>query len=588
MACYRSALKINEEFYAPLPAGIADKSPNLDDTLIRLSHYDNGEEYLKAITTGLVMRGNMLFYNGETKQAIKLYRSALTSIEIFYGTVDPKTSKEIIDIESALIVLASYDNGTEYVKAVTTGLVYKGNILCSQEPDGSPRRPLSSIHRIAARMFVCLRDRFSCMGAYEEARVYAMMLVKMNLVHYGTYHAKTARAMEGFGKLLIKLGKYKAAYKYLTAAQGINAKKEPITASKMENWGYVLAKLYKNLAAEVHLKVALRIKRQKHGRSHPETLRTMGMYGMVLRRLEKPKEAKIYLNMALKVEKKKTSVRENLGMVLIILHKYELDKGGLLMAKKYLKEALDIRQQRYHGKNHPKLGEAMGNYGAVLSKLGMYVEAERYLKKAQQITLNHFGLHHKCARRIENFSMMAICRDYEERFSSLRDVLKINKRVYGIDHLKTAKTMARIGSTLIKLDEYAEAMRLLGKALPIITSILGKGHLRTARVMEDLGRAHVKLGNYGTGANYLRNVLTTYERAYNPYDRYHPQTVRTMMNFWHALERSGNEIDKKLKKDLRKACKKGVNQNYSKASRLEKNLLKVVKKLNKQKAATQY
>jgi tetratricopeptide (TPR) repeat protein len=143
--------------------------------------------------------------------------------------------------------------------------------------------------------------------------------------------------------------------------------------------------------AELHLRRALEILRERFGQDDPRVAAALTNLARVLRETGRLDEAESELRRALSIAEARFgaesalvgSVLANLGLVLE-------DQGRLTEAEPLLRRALEI-DERVHGPDDPQVARDLNNLGALLRQTNRNSEAESLFRRALAIDENRFG-----------------------------------------------------------------------------------------------------------------------------------------------------------------------------------------------------
>jgi tetratricopeptide (TPR) repeat protein len=107
------------------------------------------------------------------------------------------------------------------------------------------------------------------------------------------------------------------------------------------------------------------------------------------------------------------------------------------------------------------------------------------------------------------------------------ELLTIQEREYGPDHMEVANTLTSLGNAYGDLGDHAKKRELLERALVIEEREYGPDHREVARTLVELGKAYGDLGDHAKKKELLERALVINEREYGPD---HREVARTLAN----------------------------------------------------------
>jgi tetratricopeptide (TPR) repeat protein/CHAT domain-containing protein len=177
-----------------------------------------------------------------------------------------------------------------------------------------------------------------------------------------------------------------------------------------------------------------------------------------------------------------------------------------------------------YGKDHPKLAAALNNFGAMLTYVGRYPEAEQALLRAVAI----------CEDREETeTSIYATClhhlaRVYQETdrdrkaMEANERALAIRRGVLGADHPDVASSLNSLGVLAAAQQRYTDSRELFRKTLEIEEKALPDDHPHLASTRANLAETYHSMGEFENAEHLYVRALRVRRTALG--DR-HPTTI---------------------------------------------------------------
>jgi len=120
--------------------------------------------------------------------------------------------------------------------------------------------------------------------------------------------------------------------------------------------------------------------------------------------------------------------------------------------------------------------------------------------------------------------------------------LAIEERVYGKEHLNTARTYSNIAGVFFAQSNCGRALEYFGYALTVREELLGKEHLDTAHTYDNMAIIFCEQNDYGKALEYHRRALAVREKFLG---KEHPSTADTYNNMAIVFQTQG-DYDKAL------------------------------------------
>jgi len=313
---------------------------------------------------------------------------------------------------------------------------------------------------------------------YEKALEYQNKALEIRRKVLGENHTTTAESYEDVGDDYNKLGDIEKALEHYKKAIDIQLKIKDIDNKK-------ILELYEDV---------LMLQKKIYGEEHIDVASTYNNAGVVYSRLNDSKKALEYYIKASEIRKKTLGEENtltalsynNVGVIYYRLREYE-------KALEYQNKALEIRR-KVLGENHITTIESYENVGYDYNKLGDIENALEHYKKAIDIRL-----------KLNN-------KEHEKMLELHKQLLILQQKKYGEEHIETAATHSTIGGIFLKLKDPNNALVHATKALEIRKKIFGEENVLTATSYENISIVHYRLRNYAKSLEYNNIGLTIREK----------------------------------------------------------------------------
>ena len=143
-------------------------------------------------------------------------------------------------------------------------------------------------------------------------------------------------------------------------------------------------------------------------------------------------------------------------------------------------------------------GDILSTSGQVYDRIGKYIQAEGFHKKALMIRKNIFGEdHNDVASSYNNLASVYLTLGKYNHAKELHEkALVIWGKINGEDHVDVARSYNNLASVYSSLGEYNQAKELYEKALVIWKKINVEDHVDVATCYNNLASAYSSLGEY--------------------------------------------------------------------------------------------
>ncbi|HCO92646.1 MAG TPA: hypothetical protein DIU00_01635 [Phycisphaerales bacterium] len=224
--------------------------------------------------------------------------------------------------------------------------------------------------------------------------------------------------------------------------------------------------------------------------------------------------------------------------------------GLYLQAERHLKRAFEIRRDILDLENKDTLG-VMNNLGILYKSQGRYDEAEQMYGSCLEIGLKLFGEENQFTLNVMNNKALLYI-DHNRNADAeklLADTLRIKSRVLGPEHPDTLRTMTNLGVVRCNLGKYDKAEELLLNSIKIKRRRLGGEHPDTLIAMNALANLYRLQGWYNKAEPLY---LKTLEIKKHVLGKEHPEVLISMDGLarLYAIQGRYDDAEKLHKKRL--------------------------------------
>jgi tetratricopeptide (TPR) repeat protein len=321
------------------------------------------------------------------------------------------------------------------------------------------------------------------------------------------------------------------------------------------------------------------------GPDHPDTARSLKYLAMVYLYLRGYAQAEPLFQRALKINEKAlgldhpetASSLNNLAM----LYFYTLDYAK---AEPLFQRALKIEEKNL-APDHPDsvwdfdnrvmlagIASTLNNLAMLYLSMDDYAKAEPLFQRALKINEKVLGPDHpRTAWGLNNLGRIHLSiGDYAKAEPLFQRALKINEKALGPDHPDTATSLNNLGELYYSMGDYAKAEPLFQRALKISEKARGPDHPDTATVRNNLAMLYLSMGDYAKSSLNMRFALKIYEKAFGPD---HTNTALILNNLAKLYSSTGDHAKAEpLFQRALKAYEKTVGSDHSAPAAVLKNL----------------
>ena len=184
--------------------------------------------------------------------------------------------------------------------------------------------------------------------------------------------------------------------------------------------------------------------------------------------------------------------------------------GDMTGAETLAKRSMDM-SRRVRGENHPDVGHALLNLGAIATARGEHQEAERLTREALEIFTSWFGDQHP-----ESASAMTILAQslsaqqrYEEGMALVEKAITLQARTFGERHPRTAFVHNALGLMAFQANDFARAATAFERAAYGYGASAGT-HFQEGVSFANLGSVYLGQGDNRRAEGMFRRALDIY------------------------------------------------------------------------------
>lgn len=187
-------------------------------------------------------------------------------------------------------------------------------------------------------------------------------------------------------------------------------------------------------------------------------------------------------------------------------------------------------------------GQLFNNLGIIYIEQGEYDKALEQYEKAIDIYRRMFGTNHLLTAKTYN-NISGVYRsqgNYKKALEFLMKAINIYRQEFGTDNPSLATTYNNIGLVYYDLGDYVKALEYYKKDLEINERMQKSDHLDSATAYNNMGLAYYASKDYAKALEYLKKALDIREQVLGSN---HPDTATTYNNMAGALRAQGDSED---------------------------------------------
>lgn len=396
---------------------------------------------------------------------------------------------------------------------------------------------------VQANLLSIMGTAYRNLGNLEKAKPLLHRAWVLNRHHFGDYHDKTLKSLNGLGLVSKDLADYTKAETYLNALvngrrkQGDNAS----LCAALNSLGLVLADQGKNQRALAVLQEASELDDQL---SLSKQAATANNLGLLLKEMGNSHQALPHLQQSLDCHEKlynaphpaiATSLN-NLGLV----HK---DLGDLQLAENYWRAALQMRRQLYKP-NHPKILTSLNNLGALLMGRGDLHAAEPILREVLTLKRAKYPPGHpKLIASLNNLGVLLL----DKEANGAAEPYLLEARAIAAKSLKPQHLFQWVllrNTALLRLQQGKPSQGLIHATAAVEglrqTHAQGSHHLVLSEIV--LGGAYLANGQFNTAKPLLERGARNLNNSKNNHPFYKKRLQRWLKKLNHQRPASEHSL----------------------------------------------
>jgi len=344
------------------------------------------------------------------------------------------------------------------------------------------------------------------------------------------------------GNTYAELGEYESAELHLRMAVDLRREvfgaEDAAVAQSLNDLGVLLTKEAEYPEGETLLRDALTMRRRLLDEDHPDVAQSLNDLASLLRFKGDYAQAEPLYRQAVDNFRKTLGDRDprlavsvnNLGLLL-------WNKGDYELAEPLLREGLAMLR-RLQGEEHPDVAAALNNLGLLLERKGDYEQAEPIFRDVLGIRRRLLGNDHPAvAQSLSNLGTMLQKKGEIERAEPLhREALAIRRKLLGNHHPDVALSLGNLGGLLRDKGDLDEAENLLREAIESYIGSYGREDWRLGNVRSHLGDCLIKLGRYADAEAELLEAYRVLKSTLGPQHERAIRTVRLLVTLYESWD----------------------------------------------------
>jgi serine/threonine protein kinase/tetratricopeptide (TPR) repeat protein len=266
--------------------------------------------------------------------------------------------------------------------------------------------------------------------------------------------------------------------------------------------------------AELHLPVAIKLRKRVLGEEHPDTLLSVASLTSLYIGQGRYAEAMTLLLQAEEISKRVLGEEHptTLACMSNLANSY-WQQGRYAEAERLYLRTLENR--RVLGEKHPTTLASMINLGSLYRDQHRYAEAETLMLEALEIHKRMLGAEHPST--LASMSNLADLYQAQGRYDEAEPLylqsLEIQKRVLGEEHPRTLACMTNLGVLYRNQQRFAEAETLMLQTLEIVQRVLGAEHPGALQNLSNVAILYHAQGRYAEAEPLMLQAIEIQERV---------------------------------------------------------------------------
>lgn len=206
--------------------------------------------------------------------------------------------------------------------------------------------------------------------------------------------------------------------------------------------------------------------------------------------------------------------------------------------------------EKLYGSNSRNLVAPLLSYGNLKLFTGDYAEAERFTRRAVNISQSQYGRESsKTARcNILLAKIYTAIGDYEKAQQNIENAMSIQEKIFGRDHIEFAKSQAQLGLVMFFNAESPERIeRTFEEAKKTIAAKLGNQTPLYADVLKDISMLYIQEHRYKEAFNSLAISEAIWEALLNTKKNVNAASIYTLTGDVYYQQKDYANAEKKYK-----------------------------------------
>ncbi len=238
--------------------------------------------------------------------------------------------------------------------------------------------------------------------------------------------------------------------------------------------------------------------------------------------------------------------------------------------------------KKIFGDDLGEIANCLGNMGGLFEEKGKYSEARKYFKEALEIRERFLGPDHLDTALSLSYLgnlLLKLDENYEKVETLYIRAKKIKEKQFGLEHPDTASILNNLGALYRKTENYSRSEEMYRIALEGIRNRLGEYHPDFAHIMNNLGVLLEEKNRHDEAEELYRTSLTIREKSLG---KNHPLTAVSLYSLANLLlEQSFVKDAEKLLKRCLEIREKSFGAHHPAVANVLASLGNLYKKIKK-------
>jgi serine/threonine protein kinase/tetratricopeptide (TPR) repeat protein len=292
------------------------------------------------------------------------------------------------------------------------------------------------------------------------------------------------------------------------------------------------------------LERAVKIRREKLGPDHPNTLTSLNNLGLAYQEAGQLDQALPLLKQTVELSTGKLGIRDPRTLTIMnnLAEGYRA-AGQLDQALPLLERTLELRKAEL-GMDHPETLSSLNNLALGYMDIGHPDKALRLLEPALGLWKSKQGLDHP--ETLVSMGNLAIVYldvgQPNKALPLLEQTVELRKAKLGLDHPETLTSLNNLATGYRAIGQLDKALPLLEQTLRLLRSTLGSEHPATLTSMNNLANFYIAARRFEQALPLLEETLELRKAKLGPE---HPETLKSMNDLALGYRAFG-QLDKAL------------------------------------------